>query len=92
MAEKVVGIETNLRDLHDWHRLDDVMPLLDVVLRDMEKEVDAAMIELDPGVGEYDLAATAAWIERRAIHKLRKSLHRVAKRGKTASKRIAPQM
>ena len=69
------------------------MPLLEKILVGLEADVDKAMSAIDPiEATDYGTAATMACLEYRAIDKVRKALTKIAKRGKTASKTIAPEM
>ena len=85
-------LEENIHQIHDWHRVAECMPLLDSILRGLEREIDLEILAADPGVAEYEYQAVGAWAERRAVDKLRKALTKIIKRGKTASKTIAPSM
>ncbi len=87
-----IKLEENIHQIHDWHRVSECMPLLETLMRTMENEIDDRMIAVDPMDPDYVTFAATAWIERRAIEGFRKALTKVVKRGKTASKVIAPVM
>ena len=81
-------LETDLRTIHNWHRVADVAPILAVMLEKIEDRIDTEMLERDPMDPSYPTAATAAWMERRAVQRIRKELNRLTKSGKTASHRV----
>ena len=87
-----VKLEENIHHIHDWHRVKECMPLLDNILKGLAREIDLEILATDPGEADYEFKASAAWAERRALEKVRKSLTQIIKRGKTASKTIAPNM
>ena len=88
-----IELEENIHQIYDWHRVAEVMPLLEKIMVGLEADIDKVMLAIDPIEAEdYGTAATMACLEYRAIDKLRKALTKVIKRGKTASKTIAPKM
>ncbi len=87
-----IKLEENIHHIYDWHRVDECMPLLTVILADIDAEIDKKMIDLDPMDPDYAMSAAASWIERRAVDKIRKALTKIIKKGRVASKTIAPRM
>ena len=84
--------EESVRSIFHWHRVKEVMPLLEEILTGIESDIDKEMLSLNPGQPDYVVRASGAWAERRAVDKVRKALTRTIKRGKVSSKTIAPNM
>ena len=84
--------EENVRHIHDWHQVVQCLPVLETILEDLIAEIDKEIIACDPGETDFPFRAVAAWAERRAVERVRKSLTKTIKRGRTASKTIAPSM
>ncbi len=85
-------LEENIHHIFSWHRVEEVLPLLEKIMVDLELEIDKEMLDADPGHPDHIVKAAAAWAERRAIDKFRKALTKIIKKGKTAAKVIAPSM
>ena len=84
--------EESIRHIFHWHRVEECLPLLEEIMVDIERKIDEEMLATDPGAPDAIVRAAAAWAERRAVDKVRKSLTKIIKRGKTAAKIIAPSM
>ena len=85
-------IDINIRAVQQWHLLDDIKPMLNAMLNNIEKKIDKDMLAVDQKDPNYKNIAALAWMERQAVNKFRKELSNAIKSGKMAADRIKDEM